>query len=108
MIRRPPRSTLFPYTTLFRSDRAPALEPRECTPGAQQRLLQRVFCVRHRAQHSVAVDLQLAAVRSGEPTEGIVVAPLGGLEQLALARGQHLRAALVPRSGPVVIVLAAR
>src|SRR2546430_10123348 len=25
MIRRPPRSTLFPYTTLFRSDRLPAL-----------------------------------------------------------------------------------
>src|SRR2546427_3619786 len=25
MIRRPPRSTLFPYTTLFRSDRAAAL-----------------------------------------------------------------------------------
>src|SRR3712207_8301588 len=26
MIRRPPRSTLFPYTTLFRSVRRPALE----------------------------------------------------------------------------------
>src|SRR3712207_9273514 len=26
MIRRPPRSTLFPYTTLFRSDAAPALQ----------------------------------------------------------------------------------
>src|SRR3712207_7265857 len=26
MIRRPPRSTLFPYTTLFRSDRYEALE----------------------------------------------------------------------------------
>src|SRR3989454_9822576 len=26
MIRRPPRSTLFPYTTLFRSDLEPALE----------------------------------------------------------------------------------
>src|SRR5438552_6870607 len=26
MIRRPPRSTLFPYTTLFRSDLAPGLE----------------------------------------------------------------------------------
>src|SRR3712207_7826789 len=25
MIRRPPRSTLFPYTTLFRSDEAPAV-----------------------------------------------------------------------------------
>src|SRR3712207_7007029 len=29
MIRRPPRSTLFPYTTLFRSDvRLPRLDPR--------------------------------------------------------------------------------
>src|SRR2546430_7664864 len=27
MIRRPPRSTLFPYTTLFRSILKPALEP---------------------------------------------------------------------------------
>src|SRR5256886_5671385 len=27
MIRRPPRSTLFPYTTLFRSDREPAPRP---------------------------------------------------------------------------------
>src|SRR2546422_2026661 len=33
MIRRPPRSTLFPYTTLFRSTRRPArpLRPRGCT-----------------------------------------------------------------------------
>src|SRR3712207_155582 len=30
MIRRPPRSTLFPYTTLFRSDSAPAF-PNERT-----------------------------------------------------------------------------
>src|SRR3712207_9004911 len=28
MIRRPPRSTLFPYTTLFRSSSASALRPR--------------------------------------------------------------------------------
>src|SRR5260370_28128166 len=28
MIRRPPRSTLFPYTTLFRSARARAADPR--------------------------------------------------------------------------------
>src|SRR3989442_2075965 len=27
MIRRPPRSTLFPYTTLFRSPRSPILPP---------------------------------------------------------------------------------
>src|SRR5437899_8798022 len=29
MIRRPPTSTLFPYTTLFRSSRAPALTVRD-------------------------------------------------------------------------------
>src|SRR3989449_24691 len=34
MIRRPPRSTLFPYTTLFRSRRAPALRPR--APGPRR------------------------------------------------------------------------
>src|SRR5256885_5988119 len=30
MIRRPPRSTLFPYTTLFRSTCTPAFHPRSC------------------------------------------------------------------------------
>src|SRR2546430_4483363 len=35
MIRRPPRSTLFPYTTLFRSLDAPRIEcRRECEAGA--------------------------------------------------------------------------
>src|SRR2546422_6403062 len=32
MIRRPPRSTLFPYTTLFRSGLQLRREPREVTP----------------------------------------------------------------------------
>src|SRR3712207_7177122 len=39
MIRRPPRSTLFPYTTLFRSHRVAGLPQRadagELAPGAQ-------------------------------------------------------------------------
>src|SRR5690606_41269804 len=30
MIRRPPRSTLFPYTTLFRSERMPCFGDRAC------------------------------------------------------------------------------
>src|SRR5260370_27332496 len=33
MIRRPPRSTLFPYTTLFRS----ACTAADCNPGTRQR-----------------------------------------------------------------------
>src|SRR5690348_18171032 len=36
MIRRPPRSTLFPYTTLFRSDVGPAINGRKM-PGAPDR-----------------------------------------------------------------------
>src|SRR5690349_23738288 len=34
MIRRPPRSTLFPYTTLFRSEDADDNEPQHLRPGA--------------------------------------------------------------------------
>src|SRR5256885_4151861 len=33
MIRRPPRSTLFPYTTLFRSSTAPSQRIRSCHRG---------------------------------------------------------------------------
>src|SRR5260370_17568400 len=38
MIRRPPRSTLFPYTTLFRSLRAPARPQGAGGPGGPPRL----------------------------------------------------------------------
>src|SRR2546425_7132429 len=41
MIRRPPRSTLFPYTTLFRS-RLPALLIAEKYRGIYQRILARI------------------------------------------------------------------
>src|SRR3712207_2361356 len=39
MIRRPPRSTLFPYTTLFRSASAPTLQDVHPTPTARSRLM---------------------------------------------------------------------
>src|SRR5438445_7350113 len=38
MIRRPPRSTLFPYTTLFRSGRRDAEHEESVRPGAGRRL----------------------------------------------------------------------
>src|SRR3712207_7233826 len=38
MIRRPPRSTLFPYTTLFRSAADPRGRPADRRPGAHGRL----------------------------------------------------------------------
>src|SRR5438105_11039363 len=36
MTRPPPRSTLFPYTTLFRSRRSPAPPPRTCRRGSRR------------------------------------------------------------------------
>src|SRR2546430_10469247 len=39
MIRRPPRSTLFPYTTLFRSSLDKLLEARGCTHHVARRAL---------------------------------------------------------------------
>src|SRR2546429_3712281 len=36
MIRRPPRSTLFPYTTLFRSQSQPATQRRRVSPELSQ------------------------------------------------------------------------
>src|SRR5258707_11243400 len=42
MIRRPPRSTLFPYTTLFRSRRIDATGERACALGATRLLSPRI------------------------------------------------------------------
>jgi hypothetical protein len=51
-----------------------ALEAVESTPGGQQRLLHRVLGVLQRAEHPVAVELQLAAVPDDQLPEGVLVA----------------------------------
>src|SRR5256885_6066705 len=55
MIRRPPRSTLFPYTTLFRSR-----EPVPPTVGSNNGLLEHFEVGVHRAARSVAALLAVA------------------------------------------------
>src|SRR5256885_8571518 len=87
MIRRPPRSTLFPYTTLFRSDRARSgagvprslLAPHGARPvgavrgGDRDRKSTRlnsshlvisyaVFCLKKKKKHQIATDYVSAAV----------------------------------------------
>src|SRR2546422_2281286 len=51
MIRRPPRSTLFPYTTLFRSTRAITVPPRvgrrDCRASTGRRQAQRIGKLLH-------------------------------------------------------------
>src|SRR5256885_10872012 len=60
MIRRPPRSTLFPYTTLFRS-RWPCSASGETAP-----LLLQALCARHAARSGAERDQEQA--RSEEHT----------------------------------------
>src|SRR2546430_10134050 len=53
MIRRPPRSTLFPYTTLFRSPRLPLYEHRRGAPrDPGQQLVQDRKSTRLNSSHS--------------------------------------------------------
>src|SRR2546430_13619258 len=77
MIRRPPRSTLFPYTTLFRSRlRAPSPESRSPAffrprhHGAQRRahLLDQVVVLL--TAHALEVGAALAALLDPFPREG--------------------------------------
>src|SRR5690349_22920420 len=51
MIRRPPRSTLFPYTTLFRSGRTRAGFHRRAAPAGRAGPARRRPAVRRRRQH---------------------------------------------------------
>ena len=66
-------------------------------PGAQQRVLHGVLGVVDRAEHAVAVGVEQAAVGLDEPGEGVLVAPAGGVEQLALRHAAPHP--LVPRLG---------
>src|SRR2546425_8931006 len=68
MIRRPPRSTLFPYTTLFRSDSRPAalhdhgLEENVESAGAEQPLDQRLVELgRHVVDRGLDLENRLVA-----------------------------------------------
>src|SRR3989441_12702256 len=101
MIRRPPRSTLFPYTTLFRSPR-PARDQR---PHLRDRLAQRVrqvVAVEHRDERDRPPALLQHEVEELE---------LGLLQDRDLARHRELDrslAALAQRIAIRLQLLAAR
>src|SRR2546422_6749775 len=65
MIRRPPRSTLFPYTTLFRSWR-PALDAR--ATDASEKLAQRLADARWQVPTVAELEREFPGSRSEEHT----------------------------------------
>src|SRR5258708_31889877 len=64
MIRRPPRSTLFPYTTLFRSHGIAVANLRERRSGRDRR----TGIAPHRLQQHIGLDADLGQLRSEEHT----------------------------------------
>ena len=72
MIRRPPRSTLFPYTTLFRSARLPAMRfghLQAAGGGAQLHAVRAGVCRRERERAGAHVECNVCSVR-GEHVRG--------------------------------------
>src|SRR3712207_9551161 len=90
MIRRPPRSTLFPYTTLFRSDRA---QPGD-VPVPQQVLEERVAGLRQQVGQRLGVGrvarLDLLGLGQAQLVEEHRLQLLGRAE-VDLARSEERR-----------------
>src|SRR2546426_4302276 len=108
MIRRPPRSTLFPYTTLFRSDATGDETPRPpeepAVPRAQERQVERraddpLDALREEWVEEIAHHV---CRRREEKARGEGPAALGAVEQRAAEealRGQHVRPDVVGQGG---------
>src|SRR3712207_8257480 len=80
MIRRPPRSTLFPYTTLFRSRHRGGVEPLDQHPGGGDLLV-------GGEAHRAADPLHPAPAQPGGG--GLDEGAGGGLALLALERSEE-------------------
>src|SRR2546430_7709629 len=83
MIRRPPRSTLFPYTTLFRSRHGIGREVREITPAeGPERVRGREVgnLLTHVPRVAEILDLARSEEHTSEPqsTSNLVCPPLVG------------------------------
>src|SRR3712207_8001533 len=80
MIRRPPRSTLFPYTTLFRSKLVPQISFRECCSIRHAEVLAPGDRLEHR---------QMCGARLVEPGQQAVDRPNPALRCDNLARSEE-------------------
>jgi hypothetical protein len=72
-----------------RAQRAATLEAGQAAPGTEQRLLERVLGILHRAEHPVAVGVQLIPVAGHQPLEGRCVTSAGGHQMIRLALRVH-------------------
>src|SRR3712207_9397296 len=82
MIRRPPRSTLFPYTTLFRSwvQRLPASPLLAFGPSAPRPALRRGFLLAVPVAISLVVELGFDAPTQGALGIGAAICGFAGMD----------------------------
>src|SRR5256885_10538739 len=95
MIRRPPRSTLFPYTTLFRSG-APASAPRRASSRERPRAACRGRSEEHTSELQSPCNLVCRLLLEKKKKSSIDTAPCRSRSHLALPHTQTL--ALCPRA----------
>src|SRR5256886_13342669 len=105
MIRRPPRSTLFPYTTLFRSWRVDVTYKREVTVGALVLVGFVVFTGfmfwltgRSIVSKAIPVDVvfkNVSGLKEGDPV-GVSGVKKGRVGRVRLERVGHVPVALTP------------
>src|SRR2546430_11475317 len=77
MIRRPPSSTLFPYTTLFRSDHAPSDGPNMLPLDQLDEILKRALDVWHAARAEGAAVARSQGSGGGRVEDRAKAAPSG-------------------------------
>src|SRR2546426_9157488 len=87
MIRRPPRSTLFPYTTLFRSQRDAKLPPRAgvIRPRIERRVLRQ-----HRRGGKIEVSLAARSTRRSEEHTSELQSPCNLVCRLLLEKKKDM------------------
>src|SRR2546425_3862338 len=102
MIRRPPRSTLFPYTTLFRSDvvelalQPPDVLPNPAVQGPRREAEAVLFGDQHLQQLPPAGEQRLQQLRRGRPEGG----RRGGPPPRAQCEGPCIAGVGLPRPPP--------
>src|SRR2546427_6896498 len=82
MIRRPPRSTLFPYTTLFRSQRANVLDAPDAAAHGE-RHIDPLSRLSHDAEHDLPVLVRRRDVEEDQLVGALRVVGFGGSHRIA-------------------------
>src|SRR3712207_2334558 len=102
MIRRPPRSTLFPYTTLFRSPNVTVDAAGLCLKSGNAALL-RGSASAHRTNTALVAVLTEAAEKAGLPAGSIALLPADRASVGELLGARGLVDVVIPRGGASLI-----